>query len=681
MAVVGIDLGTTNTVIACARGGRVQVLADDVNRHLLPSVVSFHPSGEVLVGYPARERRLVDAKNTIASVKRLIGRAWDSEEIKKARPRFAFELKEGLGQGPLVAVRDQTYTLPEISAFVLRRAKQIADAALLEPVDRAVVTVPASFNELQRAATKVAGRIAGLDVMRIINEPTAAALAYGFGRNSKERVAVYDFGGGTFDCTLLELSGNVFEVLATAGDSFLGGDDIDLAIAERMSDAFLVKHRWDPRAYPQVFERLRATAEHIKIELSTKERARTLLREVGGVGGSSLDLEFSMTRMDLDFLANALVEQTFAVCEDALSVAGLTVSSFDKVILVGGSTRIPLVRRRVEEFFGSQPLDRVNPEEVVAIGAAIQAAALVDAARRRSIPPPPRPGVRRAPSIPPTDDEVTIASPVSHVIAQSPQSRPPGGKPPSAAPAAARRAPPAPSAKPPPPPPIPRSSLVPTAPTPAKVPSSYPPPAKGPASQPGPPSPRSPSSHASPPSSRSPSSPRADGIVPIVDEETESARFESAAPAKSPSGSPGPATVAPVLVDVTPRALVVETAGGFTDVVVPRNAKIPCERTRAFTTSSDMQTMVHVRVAQGEDATFNSNTFLGELELDGLRAGPRGTVTIQVRFEVDEGGSLKVFATDVGTGKQAQAHLQLIGIAGAQGVAVMQARQAGMVVS
>jgi molecular chaperone DnaK len=267
MAVVGIDLGTTNTVVACARGGRVDVVADEHGRHLLPSVVSFHPSGEVLVGYPARERRVVDAKNTIASVKRLIGRAWDSDEIKKARPRFAFELKEGLGQGPLVVVRDQTYTLPEISAFVLRRAKQISDAGLGEPVDRAVITVPASFNELQRAATKVAGRIAGLDVMRIINEPTAAALAYGLGRSGKERIAIYDFGGGTFDCTLLELSGNVFEVLATAGDTFLGGDDIDLAIAERMADAFLLKHRWDPRAHPQVFERLRVIAETIKMEL------------------------------------------------------------------------------------------------------------------------------------------------------------------------------------------------------------------------------------------------------------------------------------------------------------------------------------------------------------------------------------------------------------------------------
>ena len=247
MAVVGIDLGTTNTVVACVRSGRVHVLADEQGRRLLPSVVSFHPNGEVLVGHPAKERRVVDAKNTIASVKRLIGRAWDCEEIDRARQRFAFELKEGPGQGPLVVARGQEYTLPEISAFVLtpRQADRREGARRARSTARSS-RCPANFNELQRAATKVAGRVAGLDVLRIINEPTAAALAYGLGRTTKERIAVYDFGGGTFDCTLLDLSGNVFEVLATAGDTFLGGDDLDIAIAERMSEAFLHAHRYDP---------------------------------------------------------------------------------------------------------------------------------------------------------------------------------------------------------------------------------------------------------------------------------------------------------------------------------------------------------------------------------------------------------------------------------------------------
>ncbi|HEX4447620.1 MAG TPA: Hsp70 family protein, partial [Polyangiaceae bacterium] len=370
MAVVGIDLGTTNTVTACVRNGRVHVLADEQGRRLLPSVVSFHPSGEVLVGHRAKERRIVDAKNTVASVKRLIGRAWKSEELDRARQRFAFDLKEGPGHGPLVLARGQEYTLPEISAFVLTRARHIAERSLGERVERAVITVPANFNELQRAATKVAGKVAGLEVLRIINEPTAAALAYGLGRTAKERIAVYDFGGGTFDCTLLDLSGNVFEVLATAGDTFLGGDDLDVAIAERMAEVCLQTHRYDPRTDAQAFERLRSAAETLKMELSAVERSQVKLREMGfGPGGKPLDLDFTMTRDELEMLATPLVERTFAVCQEALAVAKLPVGSFDKVILVGGSTRVPLVRRRVEQFFGSAPLDRLNPDEVVAIGA------------------------------------------------------------------------------------------------------------------------------------------------------------------------------------------------------------------------------------------------------------------------------------------------------------------------
>ncbi len=500
MAVVGIDLGTTNTVVACVRGGRVHVLADEQGRRLLPSVVSFHPSGDVLVGYPAKERRVVDAKNTIASVKRLIGRAWDSDEIRRARPRFPFELKEGPGQGPLVAARGQEYTLPEISAFVLKRAKQLAEHALGEPVDRAVVTVPANFNELQRAATKVAGRVAGLDVMRIINEPTA----------------VYDFGGGTFDCTLLDLSGNVFEVLATAGDSFLGGDDLDLAVAERMSEAFLLAHRYDPRTDPQAFERLRVAGEAIKIELSISERSQTKLREVAfGVGGAHLGLDFGMTRDELEMLATPLVERTFAVCQEALSVAGLPVTSFDKVLLVGGSTRIPLVRRRVEQFFGTPPLDRVNADEVVAIGAAIQAAALTEVARRRSIPPPPMPAVRK--SIPPApssaDDEITISNQVSAEIAHMQKARLAGR------------------------PPLPAAAL------------------------------------------RMPDAPTITAAPEAAADPTETIPLPAALRDGALGPSPGtPAPPPPVLVDVTPRALVVETVGGWCDVVVQRNAKIPCER-------------------------------------------------------------------------------------------------------
>ncbi len=680
MAVVGIDLGTTNTVTACVRSGRVHVLADEQGRRLLPSVVSFHPSGEVLVGHRAKERRVVDAKNTVASVKRLIGRAWKSEEIDRARQRFAFEIKEGPGHGPLVVARSGEYTLPEISAFVLTRAKHIAERSLGERIERAVITVPANFNELQRAATKVAGRVAGLEVLRIINEPTAAALAYGLGRSTKERIAVYDFGGGTFDCTLLDLSGNVFEVLATAGDSFLGGDDLDVAIAERMAEAFLHTHRYDPRTDPQAFERLRAAAETVKMDLSANPQTRIKLREVAfGTGGAHLDLEFGMTRDELDMLATPLVERTFAVCQEALSVARLSVSEFDKVILVGGSTRIPLVRRRVEQFFGTAPLDRINADEVVAIGAAIQAAALTEVARRRSIPPAPVPGTRKSFATEPDDEEVTAAHRLPARIAELEKMRPPTATSPeiparrSARPPPMTGAPPekGPAAPPPSIPPLTATLPLPTA-TPGPSISTLGLPIVTPLG-----SPAAPGGSAQPLAGGKgrppmPASPNPADTIPRP------VSYQDILRSTVPPGTatPAPAIQTPVLVDVTPRALVVETVGGWCDVVVQRNAKIPCERTRAFTTSSDMQTVVRVRVAQGEEAVFEKNTFLGQVELVGLRAAPRGEVTIRARFEVDESGTLKVFATDVQTGREAHALLQLIGIAEGRTVEAMQQRHA-----
>jgi len=527
MSVVGIDLGTTNTVVASVQDGRVHVLADEHGNRLLPSVVSFHPNGNVLVGSAAKARRLVDAQNTIASVKRLIGRPWNSDEIRLAQSRFAFELREGTDQGTLVVTRGETYALPEISAFVLTRARQIAEAALGEVVDRAVITVPAHFNELQRVSTKVAGRIAGFDVLRILNEPTAAALAYGFGKGEAGRVAVYDFGGGTFDCSLLQLTGPLFEVLATAGDTFLGGDDIDSAIAEIMCKSFLAQHRYDPHVDPQAFEKLRSAAEDLKKDLSVNMQTVVDLLEVGhGLGGKSLDLRFAMTQADLDTLVGPFVERTLAVTQEALHLAHLSPSSFDQIVLVGGSTRMPIVKRRVEAYFGVPVMDRVNPDEVVAIGAAVQAAALVDATRQRSIPPPPKPGV-----------------------------------------VSARRDP---------------------------------------------------------------------------------------AP---------PAAVVPVLVDVTPRALVVETVGGFCDIVIPRNATIPCEHTRVFATGRDLQSHVHVRIAQGEDPRFVGNTYLGELELSGLRPAPRGEVTVSVSFELDADGSLQVRAVDAVSGREARALMKLVSVA------------------
>jgi len=739
VSVVGIDLGTTNTVVACVRGGKVHVLADEQGQRLLPSVVSFHPNGQVLVGSAARARRIIDPRNTIYSHKRLIGRSWGSPEIARAKQRCTFELREGPGQAPLVRARNQDYTLPEISAFVLRRVRQIAELALGEPAERAVITVPAHFNELQRASTKVAGRVAGLDVLRILNEPTAAALAYGLGRTGNERVAVYDFGGGTFDCTLLDLNGNVFEVLASAGDTFLGGDDIDMAIAERMTEALLREHRVDARTDPQLFERLKTSAEEVKIALSRTDKYAITLKDIGhGVGGGALQFTFTLARRDLESMIQPLVDRTFKVTEDALAIARLTPTSFDKVILVGGSTRIPMVRRRVEAFFGAPPLDRVNPEEVVAIGASIQAAALTGSSRRRRIPdPPPRPSTATSDTLPAVrgaappvwspqqqDDlpsgqfgdigDLSLASTTGVSVAESTSPSMTAGRPTEPSVSDFGR--------------ISELSLISMADAdllPAKFeddkfdnlpqarednlpqaregglqrshtmrPSSPPPEfARGTMPLPQTPATPAPASRGTAPMPPPRTTLPIPGAVSVPFNPKSTAPMPTRSVPPHPQGTVGPApadlspitvpspeplmparnlgVTPPILIDVTPRALVVETAGGYTDTIIPRNAKIPCERTRRFATGRDMQTSVRVRVAQGEHPGFQQNTYLGELELSGLRPAPRGGVVIAVTFEVDADGTLRVRARDVQTGVEARATLQLVGVADESSVVMM----------
>ena len=859
--VIGIDLGTTNTVVSVVRDGQASALTDEAGQVLIPSVVSFHPNGNVLVGRAAKERRIVDSSSTIYSIKRLIGRSWESEEVRRARSRFPFEMREGPGQASLVVARGETYTLPEISAFVLRKAKSVAEAALGTTIDRAVITVPANFNDLQRAATKVAGRVAGLEVMRILNEPTAAALAYGYGRASAERVAVYDFGGGTFDVTLLDLSNNVFEVLATAGNTFLGGDDLDLAIAERMAELLVAQHRIDARTDVQIFERLRAAAETVKHQLSIDNEARVTVPEIGhGVGGKPVNFEFSMTRGEIERLAVPIVDRTFDVCREALGIARLSANDFDHVLLVGGSTRIPLVRRRVEEFFKKPMRANINPDEVVAIGAAIQAAALSgaekrkgtippapnpaarttqpnvsDAARRPGTLPPARPRFESSPSIPSTQPFFGRGHQATQPGLQPGQSaRPPGaghestlgalGKAPSNAPpmgtlgglgprqrvktgpglgpdatralsgptlasaseeARSARAAlndelglplvgaPAPAAPAPvkptlnaqqiaqkfgtmplaaqptqatqparreesvamtlgdgdfvelesapiqptlhgpgasvAPPPIalaseddlplpevpdeeitrvgaspgssPRASspFLSTAIGTPRIPQAgtqpYGTPASPFAPPPAPPPPYVPPAYVAPPQ---PPAPVAAPAPPVPPTFAQTAAF-AAQPAFGgfePVPVSRSAPPVPLLIDVTPLTLAVETVNDFCDAIIARNTQVPCERERVFVTAADNQTLVRVRISQGESSRFGENTLLGEVELGGLRPAPRGEVMIAVSFTLDTNGMLSVSAKDVATGRVTSAQVRLITLPEAGDIARMTQRNA-----
>jgi molecular chaperone DnaK len=589
---VGIDLGTTNTVIAAVRDGVVTPIPGPTGARLIPSVVAFLPTGGTLVGEAAHARRLLDGPNTIYSVKRLIGRAWDSPEVQQACAKLPFELRAGPGGGTVVAARNETFSLPEISAFVLKHAKALAEAHLGEPVERAVITVPANFNDLQRAATKTAGRIADLEVLRILNEPTAAALAYGPQDSTHERVAVYDLGGGTFDVTVLDVAGNVFEVLATAGDTSLGGDDIDVLIAERMAEDLFTKHRFDARADPAVFGKLRMVAEQLKRRLSAREEDVVAVDDiVPGASGSHVPWEFRMTRPDLEWAAKALVERTVGVCERALEAAACEPTELDRVILVGGATRMPMVGRKVEQFFGRAPIVRINPDEVVALGAAIQAS-LLDRTKDRP------------PAGPARISEESVIADFEIEEVPSRHSEPPPGLP-VVTQASAQR------------PPLEPATFGEIVVAPPQVLSGRP-------------------------------------------DKTLAFELPEIAPV-APPPAPGPARAAPLLIDVTPLSLGVETVGGFCDRLIDANTPVPCDRTRAFTTASHGQTGVTVRVAQGESKRFDQNTYLGEVELSGLPAAPRGETRIEVTFVIDADGILDVRARDQKTGREQTARLHLVG--------------------
>jgi len=686
--VLGIDLGTTNSVVAIADGRQSRVLADPEGFQLIPSVVSFHPSGDILVGRTARDRRLLDAQNTVYSVKRLIGRPFRSPEVRTARERFPFELTEGPTGGVLVGARGETYTLSEISAFVLRQVRSVAEFNVAEPCTQAVVTVPANFNELQRSATKAAGRVAGLDVLRILNEPTAAALAYGYGRGSRERIAVFDFGGGTFDVTLLELSGEVFEVLATAGDTYLGGDDIDVLVADQMAEAFLEHHRYDPRDDAQAYERLRAAAEWAKCQLSEKPDVQLRIEELAyGDGGISLDLTFALERPVLERMAQSLVARTFDVCEDVMRIAGIRPTQLDNVILVGGSTRMPLVQRMVTEYFGRAPLEGIDPDLVVAQGAAIQGRALTAPAERKSLGKVALRRITRA------EHEATrpsqIAPPRTSAITPPDAQGSPGAPPTSSGPAGLGTLPPV------------GAGLGSLPPVPA-VPPAPPLPEFGDSagSPPRPPVPvgartlETPAFAAAPPPLPSfGNAPIEDaGVLPVgpafsPDPEVAERSLERAsvrAPDLSvlepavPLAPDAPEPEMPLLLDVTPHSLGIETVGGYCEAVIKQNAAIPVEQTRVFSTAQDNQRLVKVRIFQGESRRFDDNQGLGEIELAGLRAAARGRVKIDVTFVIGADGILAVRAKDVETGKEQDVRIKLVGGMAEDDVQRLVDRQAAM---
>jgi molecular chaperone DnaK len=554
--VVGIDLGTSNSVVCAVVDGEAIVIPDGEGQKIQPSVVSFLPDGRTIVGRQAKSRMAIDPLNTIYSAKRLIGRPFYAPEINLAISKYAYQIVKGSDENPKIFLRGRHYSIEEVQAIILRQMKKIAENYLGEAVTRAVITVPANFNEPQRQSTKIAGELAGLEVMRILNEPTAAALAYGYDQQLRERIAVYDLGGGTFDITVLELRDNVFEVLSTAGDTFLGGDDFDHRIAQMIVDRFEQQFNYDMSTAPGAMQRLKAVSERIKTTLSEQESASAMVKQMVPGTGSPSTLDFTLARHQFDANAMDIVQQTFVVCDEALKLANLTSAEVDRLVLVGGSTRMPIVRDMVENYFFKQPLTTINPDEIVAVGAAIYAYGLEEADMSST----------NIPSLDSSDFEIV-----------------------------------------------------------------------------------------------------SDGAG------APSAGFQ-ANPAAGASGSfltggfAGTQKLggAPLLIDVTPHALGIETVGGFTDTIIKRNASIPTRNTRTFATAIDNQDSVRLNILEGEGKRAEENRILGELVLFDIPPAKRGNVKIDVSFEIDPDGILKVSARDTNTNQVQQVRLNLAGSLGTE---------------
>lgn len=391
--VVGIDLGTSNSVISVIMEGEPIVIPDTEGNRIHPSMIYFFEDGRTAVGNQAVNFRLQDPANTVFSAKRLIGRPYDSPELKVIIGAYPYPVVPSAENSPRIQVRNALHPPEGIGARVLFYLKELAQNYLGQEVRKAVITVPANFDEGQRRATKRAGEMAGFEVLRLVNEPTAAALAYGYGKGRRERVAIYDFGGGTFDITVLELRDDVFEVLATAGNSYLGGDDLDNRLVGSMLTAFEKQYGYDLSGDQIILQRLKAIAQHIKHRLSYEDTVTERVTEYVPGSLTELELEFTLTRDAFNRRVADIVEQSLRTSEEAMHVAGLQRSEVDHLVLVGGTTRVPIVAERIQQFYGKRAVEGINPDEVVSIGAAIFGASLV---APRSAPPIPSSAVNFA---------------------------------------------------------------------------------------------------------------------------------------------------------------------------------------------------------------------------------------------------------------------------------------------
>ncbi|RAL25468.1 molecular chaperone DnaK [Lujinxingia litoralis] len=377
--IIGIDLGTTNSCVAIVEGGTPQVIPNKGGYKTTPSVVAITESGRRLVGQMAKRQAITNARHTVYASKRLIGRKWNSSEVRHCIETCPYEIVQGPHEDVRIKLRDKEYSLPELSSIVLQEMKLVAQEFLGEEPTKAVVTVPAYFNDNQRTATRDAGRIAGLDIVRIINEPTAAALAYGFGKELDATVAIYDLGGGTFDISILDIHEGVFDVLSTAGDTFLGGEDFDARIIEHLAFEFAREHKVDLRKDEMALQRLRDAAEKAKIELSAMPETEISLPFIHSRDdGEALHLQTTLTRDAFEELVIDLVQRTIKICQATLQESGLEVDDIDDVILVGGMTRMPRIQAAVRDYFGKAPSKQVHPDEAVALGASVQGAALIE---------------------------------------------------------------------------------------------------------------------------------------------------------------------------------------------------------------------------------------------------------------------------------------------------------------